>query len=223
MRASPVIRRVLQVLHQQAMLEKDGEVESHSVLHGLDLSALGWGSNMGCVIEVLLKVRGLRWSDDGSKVWHIGEAANTLRWREKVVGPGKSSKRPAPQHAATVLGGLPANLAHDAEAEGIGARAAQRTAEAARPTAPRRLAHAKPAAADRLKRGSGWGNVPRALGTCCVCEVESLETLVVLSQEHALVHPEHPPLQAHARRRARHAAARDTPRARHAPHVRRVR
>ena len=44
----------------------------------------------------------------------------------------------------------------------------------ARLPAPRALELVKPDAADRMKRGSGWGNTPRPLVQLCVCEQASL-------------------------------------------------
>tara|TARA_B110001450_G_scaffold181122_1_gene169230 strand:+ start:161 stop:415 length:255 start_codon:yes stop_codon:yes gene_type:complete len=60
------------------------------------------------------------------------------------------------------------SLSHDPAHGGRGtSRAAHAAAEAARPRAPRALELERPSAKDQLKAGSGYGNVARALGTCC--------------------------------------------------------
>ena len=56
----------------------------------------------------------------------------------------------------------------------VGCEAQGGTFEAARLPAPRALELVKPDAADRMKRGSGWGNTPRPLVQLCVCEQASL-------------------------------------------------
>ena len=49
----------------------------------------------------------------------------------------------------------------------VGCEAQGGTFEAARLPAPRALELVKPDAADRMKRGSGWGNTPRPLVQLC--------------------------------------------------------
>jgi hypothetical protein len=56
----------------------------------------------------------------------------------------------------------------------VGCEAQGGAFEAARLPAPRALELVKPDAADRMKRGSGWGNTPRPLVQLCVCEQASL-------------------------------------------------
>eukprot|EP00966_Prymnesium_polylepis_P220015 5089613-Prymnesium_polylepis.2 len=147
-------------------------------------TSLGWNANAGHVIEVLCRSMGLDFSKDGKRLWRRAEPdASVLHWRE----PKSANSRQPKEQRGSALGGLDAaELQHDAGAAGTGSAAAQRAAEAAQLEPPRVLELVKPDAGDKLKRGTGWGNVPRALTRRCIAEQECLDSLVLIAQEHAL-------------------------------------
>ena len=106
-------------------------------------------------------------------------AGEKLDWRPPA---GRASRRPLKAKPRS----SGASFAHEADAACSASAAAQRAAEAARPAPVRRLELVAPHAADRLKRGSGYGNVPRPLTDACLCEQAALDGLVVAVEEHAL-------------------------------------
>ena len=181
-RCSVEITRVLETLLQHH-IDPVGP-ESAAVLRPLKLTkptGAKWG--LGHVVAAVLRTV-YDFSTTGKEIWRSANASIKLKWREHS---GRSSLRPDAQRA-TALGGLDvAELQHDsATVTPSGSAAQQSAAEAALPEPPRTLQLAKPDAADRLKRGSGWGNTPRSLSRCCVCEQEALDTLVLIVQEHAM-------------------------------------
>ena len=183
-RCSPRVNALLQTLLQQG--------DTDAVKPYLTIVKEGRQWNAGDVIAALAWKAGFDWSKDGKRVWRRSEPEAAAMLEPTAA---RNTLRPAEQRT-TALGGLDeVNLQHDAEAEGVGAPAAQRAAEAAQPEPPRALGLVKAATADKLKRGSGWGNVPRPLTHCCVAEQSQLDSLIVIVQEHALQFPEHGPLQ----------------------------
>eukprot|EP00900_Chrysochromulina_parva_P017205 jgi/Chrpa1/25486/Chrysochromulina_OHIO_Genome00025713-RA len=147
------------------------------------LREINWNSNPGNVVAALLHACGLAWSTCGTKLWRRADPTKVIEWRP----PAKTrSLRPAAPRATTLDALDDDELQHDAGAAGVGTAAAQRAAEAARPAPPRVLERVRPEASDRLKRGSGWGSVPRPLARCCIVEQASLDSLVLIGQEHAL-------------------------------------
>ena len=174
---SRVIDNVITILFQNT---------GHEMFRGaLDLSSINYKKNVGHVVEVLLRKIGLDWSITGRLLWWKARGcdAGSLAWKEPAA---TGSRRPAEARTST-LGGLDeSELQHEASAVGAGSAAAQRAAEAARPEPPRVVERVRPDASDRLKRGTGWGNVPRVLSQCCVCEQEQLDALLLIGQEHAM-------------------------------------
>ena len=161
--------------------------KAHDFFKGrLDLSGINYKKNVGHVIEMLLRKVGLDWSSSGRLLWWTsrGREAGSLAWKQPARA---GSRKPADARPSTIGDLDDAELEHDATAAGAGSRAAQRAAEAARPEPPRVLERVRPERADRLKRGTGWGNVPRTLKECCVCEQEQLDALVLIGQEHAMM------------------------------------
>ena len=82
---------------------------------------LGWQSNPGAVIELLLQSIGCDFSADGTKLWRRSTPENTLKARP-LAAP--NSRRPAAARETT-LGALEAlSLEHDQEtwASGVGRR-----------------------------------------------------------------------------------------------------
>jgi hypothetical protein len=157
---------------------------NHALFKGiLDLSSIHYKSNAGAVIEALLDACGFECSRSGKQLWRRAEPCVKLAWRPPK---SKNSRKPVDARTTT-LGGLAAmDLEHDAEAHAAGTHAEQRAAEAARPAAPRALELAQPDGCDRVRVGSGWGNVPRALTDACVAEQCALDGLVHETQEHAI-------------------------------------
>uniref|UniRef100_A0A6T7WPS6 Uncharacterized protein n=2 Tax=Prymnesium polylepis TaxID=72548 RepID=A0A6T7WPS6_9EUKA len=153
---------------------------------GLDLSSLNFRKNVGHVFEALLRRLDLDWSADGKALWWRADGRSSndaLSWQEPKSW---RSRMPKETRAGSTLGGLdPAELQHDTSAAGVGSTAARRAADDARLEPPRALEFVKPEAAGRLKRGTGWGNVPRTLTSRCVAEQSCIDSLIVIVQEHA--------------------------------------
>jgi hypothetical protein len=175
-RVAPVIKFVLETIMQHAH-------SASSVLSHINLTNLSWQSNAGHVIEAALRSLRLDWSRFGKRVWRVEAPGEAIEWRERAA---KNTLRPAPQRASTIGELDDSELQHDTAAEGAGSAAAKRAAAAARPEPPHVIERERPDATDRLKRGTGWGNVPRTLAECCMCEQEQLDALLLIGQEHAL-------------------------------------
>lgn len=153
-----------------------------SVLSGLNAERarkLDWKSNPGDVLELLVSSLGLDYNKEGTKLWKRAEPGAVLSLRPFA----KPNSRKPKDERPSAIGSLDASeLQHDAGAAGIGGAAAQRAAAAARPAPQKSLERVVPDAHDLLKRGSGYGNVPRALASRCVAEQHRLDTLVVMVQ-----------------------------------------
>jgi len=151
------------------------------------LSKLNWNSNVGHVLDVALTALGLSRSKAGKELW-TATATEKLSYKETRAANSRQPKEQR-QTAAGQLGDI--DLSHDAAAPAAGSRAAQAAAEASRPpAAPQPLELIKPDAGDRIGRiGSGWGNVPRAISVCCVCELPCLDDLAARVQYHARTCP----------------------------------
>ena len=186
-RVSLPVKHVLQTILQhaaEAFGDKTNELSDVLVSINNDpLRKINWNSNPGNVIEALLYAVGLGWSSRGKRLWRRAEPSEAIEWRPPQQG---RSLRPAAPRATTLDALHGDELQHEATAAGAGTAAAQRAAEAARPAPPRVLERVRPEASDRLKRGSGWGSVPRPLARCCIVEQASLDSLVLIGQEHAL-------------------------------------
>ena len=78
------------------------------------------------------------------------------------------------------------SLEHDDAPPPQGSRAARRDAAAARPSAAHALTLVQAEPRDRVRRGSGWDNVPRPITRCCVAEQRCLDSMVVRVEDHAL-------------------------------------
>ena len=157
----------------------------HSTLMSLipGLSKLNWQSNVGHVLDVVLQALGLRRSKNGKEIW-TDAATEKLTYQETKSANSRQPK----QQRQTVAGQLDdVDLAHDARAPAAGSSAAQAAAEAARPPAePQPLELVGADAGERIGRiGSGWGNTPRPLSACCVCEQQCLDDLAARVQHHA--------------------------------------
>ena len=186
-RCSEAVKYVLQTVIQTAVAVVKEKNPWPSALRAMEtrLAAqnLDWRSSPGSIIEVLLRCVGLDWSRSGQTVWRVADPTSKLFFR----APEKSgSLRPAAARPTTIGSLDTAELEHDAVAGGAGSEASQRAAARARPEPPRVLECVAPDNADRLKRGTGWGNVPRSLAECCVCEQGQLDALVLIGQEHAM-------------------------------------
>ena len=182
----PVLAVLQTILQHAAEAFGDKTKELSDVLVSINndpLRKINWNSNPGNVIEALLHAVGFGWSADGTKLWRRADVTEVIEWRQRDK---YRSLRPAAPRATTLDALHGDELQHEATAAGAGTAAAQRAAEAARPAPPRVLERVRPEASDRLKRGSGWGSVPRPLARCCIVEQASLDSLVLIGQEHAL-------------------------------------
>ena len=145
---------------------------------------LGWQSNPGAVIELMLRSMGCSFPSDGSKLFRRASPNYALKLQPTASW---HTRRPAPTRETT-LGALSnLTLEHDAEQHVRGGQAAQRAAEAARPPLPMTLARVAAAPLDRFttRLGTGWGHMPMPRSPRCVAEVSSIESLVLAVQEHA--------------------------------------
>jgi hypothetical protein len=182
----PVLALLQTILQHSVETFADKSMELSYVLTPInnpELRKVNWKSNPGNVIEALLHACGLGWSPCGTKLWRRADPTKVIEWRPPQKG---RSLRPGAPRATTLDALDDDELQHDAGAARVGTAAAQRAAEAARPAPPRVLERVRPEASDRLKRGSGWGSVPRPLASCCIVEQASLDSLVLIGQEHAL-------------------------------------
>lgn len=173
-RMNATIRNVLVTLVQNDASDVAAGLPSMRAVHGK--------TNLGHVVEASLRANGFEWSTDGSRVWRRADAADKIKLQPTKAA---NSSRAAAEKTSALKELERMSLNHDADVAGNGSRAAQAAAEAARPQAARALVLVRPAAADKLKTGSGYGNVPRRLGACCAAEQSAIDGLVLLTEEHA--------------------------------------
>ena len=189
-RVGEALKNALQTVIQYGAAANEARTPLSRVLGGLDLSTIHWHSPPGAVVRALFRFAGFEYSDNGKRLWRTVEPELLLEHRPPEKG---GSLRPA-EPRVTALGELdPVELQHDPAAASA---TATRAATAARPDAqPRVLELVKPDKADKLgaRSGSGWGNSPRPLARCCVCEQERIDALVAIGEDHARAHPDHPP------------------------------
>ena len=137
------------------------------VLRGLDIKKGKGKWNLGHVVAALAGTV-FSW-DTGKQVWRLGDTDQApIEWNE-TSGKG-GSNRPVPERATAMGSAASVNMQHDAAAPTTGTTAAKRAAASRRPEPPRALELVPAEAADRLVLGSGWGNMPRAIASCCVAE-----------------------------------------------------
>ena len=197
LRVPSPIKQVVQTIMQKAIVAFQSKpvMAMSNVISGLGLPKMHWRSNAGIVIDALLRHAGYGWSANGRRVWLRSNPAESIEWQQTS---GSTSLQPVAKRP-TVLGQLdPDELQHDPADATTATTRTGNAAAAARPDArPRVLELVKPDKADKLgaRGGSGWGNSPRPLARCCVCEQERLDALVAIGEEHARAHPDHPPLR----------------------------
>lgn len=178
-------RRVMTTVPMDNVVTTLLQHRGHSTLMSLipGLNKMNWHSNVGHVLDAVLQALGLRRSKDGKEIWTDAAPAKLTYQETKSV----NSRQPK-QQRHTVAGQLDEiDLAHDARAPAAGSSAAQAAAEAARPpAAPQPLELVDADAGERIGRvGSGWGNTPRSLSACCVCEQQCIDDLAARVQYHA--------------------------------------
>ena len=166
-RCNPPIIKVLTTIFQDAPNNRKGLPSG--VLSRFDLGSIDWNGNRGEVVAALLSYAGLQWSASGDELWDSADSdpAHRLRWQPPVK---PTSLQPAAERETT-RGRLGAETAeHDSAGGNTTNFAARRAAEDAACFGLQPLKLVAPNAIDRLRRGTGWNNVPRPLTPCCVAD-----------------------------------------------------
>ena len=181
LRCERSVSNVVSIIVQRRVELAEAGMPHAASLHGK--------SNIGDVLDAVLRSAGWDWSSDGKSLWRVAFPARRFHWQEPKA---PNSRQPAerPSALATIAD---VNLEHCAPAGGRRAGGRAAAVEAVRPpSAPAEMRLVAPDKKDVFtKIGTGWGNSPAPLQQRFIAEAACVRDLALRVQQHACTCP-HP-------------------------------